>query len=184
MSRLTADDLLGMPDEDNFELIDGELRELRRTMESSWIGGAFLRKLGDCVDARKLGWIFGGGLGIRCFPHDTERVRRPNVSVYLLERLPRLSSEPEYTRISPDLVVEVATAYDTADDVDCRVSDWLAADVDEIWDVLPSSQTVTLHRPSESARMYRADDELESNVIPGFRCRVGDLFPVVTDDSE
>jgi Uma2 family endonuclease len=47
-----------------------------------------------------------------------------------------------------------------------------------VWIIDPETRTVQVWRADRSGSWLEADDELSGeDVIPGFRCRVGDLFP-------
>ena len=52
---LTPDDLLAMPDEKNYELIDGELVGRNMGLVSSWVGGQIHDLLNQHCRANKLG---------------------------------------------------------------------------------------------------------------------------------
>jgi Uma2 family endonuclease len=61
-----------------------------------------------------------------------------------------------------------------------KVEDWLAAGVLLVWVVMPPARTVTIYRPDAPERILHENDELTADgLIPGLRCRVGDLFPRV-----
>ena len=87
-TRLTADDLLALLDEQDYELVDGRLRERNLGMESSWVALNIAYLLFDFVKDNGLGWIFGEGTGFQCFAEDPNRVRKPDVSFVVREKLP------------------------------------------------------------------------------------------------
>jgi hypothetical protein len=46
-----------------------------------------------------------------------------------------------------------------------------------VWVVFPETREVHVHRPDRSITVLSEDDDLSGeDVIPGFRCRVSDLF--------
>jgi Uma2 family endonuclease len=66
---------------------------------------------------------------------------------------------------------------DTAEEVDDKMRRWLAAGVELDWVIYPKGRTVTVHRALDDIRILTANDTLKGElVVPGFRCRVGDLF--------
>lgn len=184
----TADDLLAMSDGENYELVNGQLVERNRSQESSWVGGKVFRKLADFAEDRRLGWAFPDGTSYQCFQHledDPERTRRPDASVILWDRLPGGPARKGHTRIAPDLVVEVVSPNDEAYKIEDKVHEWFGAGVREVWVVMPPSRTVTVRRPDGRERILHENDELTADdLIPGFRCHVGDLFPSAAAPNE
>ena len=61
-------------------------------------------------------------------------------------------------------------------EIEEKVQEWLDAGVRLVWVIYPSSRTVTVHQRQE-ARRLRAEDELTgAPVLPGFSCKVADIF--------
>ncbi len=55
---------------------------------------------------------------------------------------------------------------------------WLRAGVRRVWIIDPTTRVVFVWRPDLSGTMLSEDDELSGeDVIPGFRRRVGEMFP-------
>lgn len=175
--RLTADDLLAMPDASRFELVNGELVERKMSEGSSLVGAEILRLIGNYVRGQSLGRVFGEGNGFRCFPDDPQQVRRADVAVVLKNRISGPATFSGYTEVSPNLVVEVISTHDKAYEVSDKIEEWLAAGVDEVWAVLPPAKTVTVHRAGQAPKAYREHDEIHAGSgAPGFRCLVADFF--------
>ena len=59
------------------------------------------------------------------------------------------------------------------------MADYLAAGVPLVWVVHPSSsRAVRVHRAGGRVSWLGAEDELSGEeILPGFRCRVGAIFP-------
>ena len=56
-------------------------------------------------------------------------------------------------------------------------NEYLGAGVRLVWVVNPPTRTVRVHRADGTVADLREADELAGeDVLPGFRCRVGDLF--------
>lgn len=175
-TRLTADDLLAMPDEICFELVNGQLLERNMSEESSWIGGEIFRLLSNYVKGKSLGRAFPDGNGFQCF-QDSQQVRKPDAAVVLQARATGPLAKRGYTRVAPNLAVEVISPGDEAYDINEKIEDWLSAGVDEVWIVMPPAKSVTVYTREQSPRTYRSDEELVSiHGVPGFRCLVADLF--------
>lgn len=174
----TLADLLAMPDRKDYELLGGRLVEHRASMLSSWIGGETFGLLAAHVDRRELGTIWPYGLGIRCFRGSPDSLLRPSVCFVGRERFTLGQFSEDFLRIAPDLVVTINSPNDLARDVERKVKEYLDAGVRLVWVVDPDTRTVRVHRGDGSAAWLRQDDELSGeDVVPGFLCRVRDLFP-------
>jgi Uma2 family endonuclease len=177
--RYTPEDLLTMPDAVSYELVDGELVERDMGWKSSRIGASMVSLLRIYCAARGLGWVAGADASYQCYPDAPKKVRRPDASFIRLERMPP-GEEPEgHCRIAPDLAVEVTSPNDFFDEVEAKVVEYLGAGVRLVWIVHPPTRTVHIRRLDGTVAMLREADELSGeDVVPGFRCRVGELFAV------
>lgn len=172
------EDLLTMPDGDRFELIDGRLVERNMGKWSSYVAGNVHQRLKNHSDEHHVGWVYPEGTSYQCFPDAPKKVRRPDVSFIRLDRMsPDEAMSEGHLRIAPDLAVEVLSPNDLAYDVDKKVEEYESADVRLIWVVNPETQTVRVHRADGTVSVFHEGDELDGeNVVPGFRCRVSELF--------
>ena len=174
---ITPHDLLAMPNGDDYELVNGELVERHMGAESSWIASKLIGLIYLWCQGRLPGHLFTTDCGYQCFPDDSERVRRPDVSFircgrFLGERVPR-----GYIRISPDLAVEVISPNDLASEIAVKVEEYLEAGVPLVWVISPDAETVTVHRADGTVTKLHTADELSGeNVLPEFRCQVSELF--------
>jgi Uma2 family endonuclease len=179
-TRITADELLKMPNGDWYELVEGRLVERNLGTQSSYVAGTICLLLGNYCGPRKLGWLFCQGLGYQCFSEDSDKVRRPDTSFIRLERLSRDQYEASgYLRAHPDLAVEVVSPGDTADAIQEKVEEFLRAGTTLVWVVYPKTRRVDIHRSEGRGTILRESDELDGEgVIPGFHCLVADLFAI------
>jgi Uma2 family endonuclease len=176
----TPEDLLTMPDgEKKYELVDGHLVERNTSVESSWVEGALYYILTGFVRNLNLGWTWTSSMGYACFPSSTRKVRFPDVTFVRKERLPNgLPSHSGYIYIPPDLAVEVVSPNDTANEVENKVVEFQSVGVSLVWVIFPESRTAYVHRGDGSVTRLREDGELTGeDLLPGFRCRLGDIFP-------
>ena len=93
----------------------------------------------------------------------------------------RLSStgipETGFWPIAPDLAIEVVSPGDSSDDVQAKVEDYLSAGTRMVWVVYPKTRSVTVFRSLRDVKVLRADESLSGeDVLPGFECRVGEVF--------
>lgn len=136
------------------------------------------RLLGDFVEGRRLGWTPSSECGYQCFPDDPRKVRKPDASFITGARLSADQLNEGHVKIPPDLAVEVVSPHDLFGEVQRKVGEYLRAGVRLVWVVAPEERTVLVHRPDGTASRLEEEDELSGEaVLPGFSCRVGDLFP-------
>lgn len=77
----------------------------------------------------------------------------------------------------PDLAVDVVAQDDHPGDVQKKVDEWLAAGA-EVWVLYPRTRTVRRHEAGKEVQVLHEDDVLTGDpLLPGFTCRVRDLFP-------
>ena len=123
--------------------------------------------------------------GYRCFPHRPRLVRKPDVSYIRPGRLPNERIPRGDIPLAPDLAIEVVSPNDLYNEVDVKVSEYLDVGVALVWVVNPEARTAIVYRSDGSARRLREGDEIDGgDVLPGFRCRVGDFFPPAVVDPQ
>ncbi len=169
----TPEDLLAMPDGKSYELVRGQLEERQMGIESSWVAGRLLVRLGQFSEEHKLGWALPADSGYQCFPHDPGMVRRPDVSFVKSGRFPRDVLPKGWARVPPDLVVEVLSPNDLVYKLEEKLSDYRKVGVPLVWVINPESRTVMVYRRDDSISRLQDDDELSGeDVVPGFRCPI------------
>ena len=176
-TRYTPEDLLRMPDGDRYELVDGNLVERHMGFASGRIGGTVYYLLRTFSEANRRGWVLPADVGYQCFPDAPDKVRKPDVSFIRLERLAPDREPKGHSPIPPDLAVEVVSPNDLVYEVDAKVAEYLAAGVRLVWVIHPQSRTMEVHRLNGPSTILQACDELSGeDVVPGFRCRVEEIF--------
>ncbi|HZL35343.1 MAG TPA: Uma2 family endonuclease [Tepidisphaeraceae bacterium] len=181
VAKITPEDLLAMPDGVDYELVDGKLVERNMGYESSVIAVRIILLLGVFIKERDLGHLATTDAGFRCFKDDPGRVRKPDISFVCKGRLPGERDPKGYCLLVPDLVVEVISPNDRADEVEEKIREYLSAGVPLIWIVHPNTRTVHIHRPSTSplgviTRLGESDAITGEDVLPGFSCSVAAFF--------
>jgi Uma2 family endonuclease len=175
---MTAHELLYMPDDDmRHELVKGELRTMP---PAGGLHGSIAmrlgRRVGTHVEAHDLGEVFGAETGFY-LERGPDTVRAPDLAFVAAGRLPGGRLPVGYVELVPDLVVEVVSTQSQAD-AEAKVQMWLEAGVRLVWSLHAASKSARIYRPGREVRVLTSDDELDGeDVLPGFRCRVGDLFP-------
>lgn len=128
------------------------------------------------VRSNRLGRVFAAETGfiLRRAP---DTVRAPDAAFVAHSRLPADEIPDGYIAVIPDLVVEVVSPNDTRREVREKVEDWLHAGVRIVWVLNPITSTATVYRSIEDVRQLTEDDFFDGeDVVPGFSCRVGDVF--------
>ncbi len=177
-TRYTPADLLSMPDREFYELVDGQLVELNVSALASIVAARTNHKVSSFLDSNPLGDVLASDCTYQCFPDDPDKVRRPDGSFIRKGRLPRDQLLQGHVRIAPDWALEVVSPNDSAYEVDQKVEEYLRAGVSLVWVINPETRIVHVHRRDGTVTKLHENDELAGeNVLPGFHCKVSELFP-------
>jgi len=184
-AEVTPEELLVMPDGGHYELIDGELRERNVSVYSSRVAVKVSKILDNYCDQTGAGIVLESELGYRCFPWKPRRVRRVDVAFIRADRLSEQLLSAGFCSIAPDLAVEVVSPNDLIEELDEKVAEYLRAGVKLIWVFRPGIRAVQVFRADGSSSWLWATGELSGeDVIPGFRCRVEEFFPMLGQPEE
>ncbi len=175
---MTADELFVMPhDGFRYELVKGELRKM--SPAGSEHGAIIVKltvRLGYYVESNNLGVCFGAETGFK-LASNPDTVRAPDIAFVKRERIPESGIPKKFWPGAPDLAVEVLSPGDTYEEVDDKVGEWLAAGASAVWVVNPKRRSVSVYRSTAEAIRLSESDELEGQeVVPGFRCKVSEIF--------
>ncbi len=133
------------------------------------------RKVGNYAEANGLGHVFANDTGW-VSERDPDSVRSPDVSFWRKERLPEIPST--YIEVAPDLAVEVVSPNDHFSKINRKLREYFERGVRLVWVVDPEDRSVTVYRSrTEYAVLGEADTLDGADVLPGFTCRVAELFP-------
>lgn len=179
-TALTPDDLLQMGSAGKgYELVNGELKEVEVSTESSYVAGTICTLLNVHCKARQPGWVFPEGTGYTCFPDDDGRLRKPDTSYIALGRFTAQQYRAGgWIAVVPDLAVEVVSPNDTAGGLEEKRHEWLDAGAREVWIVHPTTRTVHAYRAGAAPGEFGAHDTLTTPLLPGFRVSVAELFAI------
>ncbi|MCX7622391.1 MAG: Uma2 family endonuclease [Thermomicrobium sp.] len=176
---LTAEQLLELPEKPGvrYERHEGKLVEM---LGAGGIHAAIVVRLvlslRQFVTSRRLGFVFGDGLGY-ILRRNPDTVRIPDVSMVRREQVPAAGIPEGFWPGPPDLAVEIVSPHDRAEEVHERVQDYVAAGTVQVWVLWPKSRSVTVYWGDGTARELGPEETLEGgDLLPGFAVRVGDLF--------
>ncbi len=128
------------------------------------------------VRSNRLGRVFAAETGF-IIEHDPDTVRAPDAAFVSLNRLSADEIPDGYIDLIPDLVVEVVSPNDRRREVREKVEEWLNAGVRLIWVLYPATRSAIVYRSLNDVTHLAADDFLDGEgVVPGFTCRLGELF--------
>lgn len=174
----TKDDVVALcnaTDKRLCELIEGVLVEKAKGIPESALALILSHELLTFVMAHKLGFVFGADGPIRFL---TERIRMPDISVILRERLPngRLPNE-QVLSFAPNLAVEVLSPGNTVKEMLQKREDYFAAGVTTVWEVTLPDQAIRVYSGVHEFVTLGIGDVLTGEpVLPGFQLPVKKLF--------
>ena len=168
-------------DDGRFEFADG------RAVEKSFMGAQanelallLMSQLFVYVRANRLGRCFSEKCVYQIFVDEPKKTRIPDGSFIRAGRLPGDRAPSGHMTIPPDLAVEVVSPTDLVENLDERIADFLKAGVRLLWVVIPKTRQVDVHRADGAvARLTETDVLSGEDVVPGFECRLDELFASV-----
>jgi Uma2 family endonuclease len=175
---VTAEQLLRMPDDGHFyELVSGELK---KRASPGFLHGVVLSCLSGLLSGHirehKLGLAAAGRPGF-LLARDPDTVLAPDLAFIRRDRLAANPATDAYWPGAPDLAAEVMSPGDTLREGKDKANAWLAAGVRMVWVANPARRTITVYRSAADVKTLTEDGDLDGqDVLPGFRCRVADIF--------
>jgi len=135
--------------------------------------GKIIRYLDEAED-KGLGEMRGEvGIVLR---RDPDRVVGADAAFILSKSLPVRRGPEGYLETIPELVVEVRSKNDRANKIRAKKEEYFAAGVLVVWVLDPEEQTVTAHYPDRPVHVFRSDESLTCDLLPGFSVPVARLF--------
>lgn len=176
---ITAEEFFLMPDPADgtfLELVRGEIVAMPGPgVEHGEVQGNVYFRIKQFLQTNNLGRVVTeSGVLIERGP---DTVRGPDVSYYSKERLPLDKRVVGYHDQPPDLCVEVVSPSNSLRQLKGKVKEYLFAGVRLVWIVDPEDRTVTVIIDPLESRTLEAGATLDGgDVLPGFTCKVADLF--------
>jgi Uma2 family endonuclease len=176
---MTAEELFALPSDGRhrYRLIAGELRTMAPAGSEHGFFTNSLNYLLNCfVQPRKLGAVFTAETGF-VVQRDPDTVLAPDISFVQRDRISALGLPRGFFPEPPDLAVEMVSPSERQSDIDEKVERWLNSGVRLLWLVHPRRRTVTVYRTLTDVKLLTETDTLDGgDVLPGFACRVGEIF--------
>ena len=174
---VTADELEKLSEDDcRYELVAGRLS---RMSPVGYLHGKIVMQLaallGRYLEGRDLGTaVIEVGFKLASNP---DTVRAPDLAFIRQDRIPPVDPRG-FWQGPPDLAIEVLSPEDRPADVREKVEEYLLRGVTLVLVVDPSNKSVVAYRRLSAPIALRAGDDLleVDDVVPGFHCRVRDIF--------
>jgi len=157
-----------------YEIVNGQPEEKE-------MGGARHGSVGARVIARFVVHVEAHDLGIVYGPDTTfkigENERLPDVAFVSAARIPEEGEPDGIWPIAPDLAVEIISPNDLFEKVFSKVKEYFAAGVRQVWLIsLEHKVVIIYHSPTQTTILTEDDELVSEELLPGFRCRVSELF--------
>lgn len=174
---MTADELAHLPDDENlYELVEGRLVQMPPPKpKHGKIAFKIGFVLGQHVVTRQLGTLYAAETGF-LIGQNPDTVLAPDVAFVAAGR-EQAADEEGYFPFAPDLVVEVASPDQSRRAMATKARRWLTGGAQLVWVAWPKTQQIDIWQPGQAMRTLVATATLDgAPVLPGFACRVGELF--------
>lgn len=173
--KITEDELLCLPrDGRKWEMEDGRLKEVPTKFEHDMFGINLILMLGPF--ARGHGFMSSGQAGFRMTDGN---VRAPDVSYTRKERIPGGKPPNSFGVVPPDLCIEIISPSEKQADMTRKVREYFQGGAIQVWHVFPEAKQIIVFTSPRETQIFGADDTLTTgDILPGFSCRVRDIFSV------
>jgi Uma2 family endonuclease len=174
---VTAEELERFPSDDRrYELVEGRLV---RMSPVNFDHGRIVLQLGALLHLHLKSQPSGvvvGDVGFK-LASNPDTVRGPDVAFVRNDRVPSSGGRGFY-KGPPDLVIEVLSPEDRPGEMRVKIEGYLTRGVSRVVVIDPDDKTARIHRPGATAVTLGSEaDVLDlSDVIPGFRCQLREIF--------
>jgi len=173
---LTVEQFEQLSEEEHYryELDHGELVEVAcATYEHNEIRGVLEHALRAFLAAHRVGRV----IAEQEFRLVGDTVRRPDVAFLRAEVASRIDKSKSILDVVPDLVAEIVSPNDTAQQLMRKVDQLLAAGCRSVWVIYPAERKVHAYGQNDQVQVLGAGKNLEvPELLPGFSLPVAQLF--------
>ena len=174
---VTAEELARLPDDGHrYELVEGRLV---RMSPVNFDHGRIVMQLGALLQLhlqKQPSGVVVADVGFK-LASNPDTVRGPDIAFVRKERVPS-SGGRGFFKGAPDLVIEVLSPEDRPRETREKIDAYLARGVSLVVVIGPGDKSATIFRPGAAkVRLTSGTDVVDlSDVIPGFRCQLRDVF--------
>lgn len=170
---MTATTQVAFDDDLDYEVVDGEKEVKMAGARHGEICAQITTELGIYLKGSKVGKIYSSNTTFQIGANE----RMPDVAFVSAARIPADGAPTSKWEIPPDIAVEVISPNDVWDKVNRKVNEYFAAGVRQVWLVSQGEEQVMIYdSPTQIKVVTAADDLTSETLLPGFKCRVADLF--------
>lgn len=173
---ITGEELFEMGDIGSCELIEGRIVTMSPAgAKHGRIEVKLARILEDFVEARNLGWVMGGEVGIFT-KRGPDSVRGADVLFISRKRLAKIPDRG-FLEVAPELVVEVRSPDETKQDIRQKINEYLAIGVKWVWYFYPKTHSCSVHSLNKDVQNLAEDDVLiGEEILAGLEIKILTLF--------
>ncbi len=174
--KFTYEDYCLLPEDRRYEVIDGEVfvTPAPTTMQQV-VKGRLKRLIEDFVQPRQIGLVLDAPYDVVLSKFD---VLQPDILFVSTERRSIIGAK--HAGPAPDLVIEVLSPSTERRDRVVKAKRYAMFGVREMWLVDPDGKTIEVLVNTEDGfrrkNLYAEGDTAHSSVLPGFECRVAQIF--------
>ena len=174
--RHTYKDYCATPDDERYELINGNLMMVPApNMKHQRVLTRLARKVGNFTEEHRLGEVYVPAFDVVLSDSD---VVQPDVLFISRAREHRLTDKN--LRGAPDLAVEILSPSTADVDLGYKRDLYERHGVVEYWIVDPNAETIAIHRQRdgrlELAETFGRHDTLRSALLDGLQLKLDDIF--------
>ncbi|MBX9681482.1 MAG: Uma2 family endonuclease [Gemmataceae bacterium] len=171
-------EIQAIPSNLHFEIVDGQIVEMPPV---SILANIVAYRLATSIDRHAKKENLGFAISEILFKLDlpVDRRRRPDAAFVSRNRWPAEKGIPDGNSfpLTPDLLIEVVSPTDLAEEVQLKIREYFEAGAVEVWIVYPKQGTIELFDSPTSSRWLTRDDALENvPFLPGFRLALSEVF--------
>lgn len=160
-----------LSDTEDYELVEGDLIPLSSgTYRHSKIRSRLERLINRYFEEHPIGEVFSE---VDCRVAEA-RIRRPDLSIHLTERLRQIDLDKIPAPFAPDIAIEVLSPSEGVMETRGKVREYLSAGSVEVWLLDHANREVQVHSHG-GIRVLQGNDVLATPVLPGFSVTVADL---------
>ena len=176
-AKLTYEDYRNTPEDERYELLDGELlMTAAPNIAHQRVSGRLELRLRAFVEEMDLGEVFDAPTDVVL--SDTDVVQ-PDILFVSEDRSDIITADN--VQGAPDLVVEVLSPTTARRDWRIKLDLYSKHEVREYWLVDPQTEIVWVLLPNEGslevANIYGEGDTLASSILEGFTLDLNEIFP-------
>lgn len=174
---ISGDLLAQLPDLGPCELVEGRIVRMSPTgPKHAKLEQRFAWLLQNFLEAHPLGELYVGEVGIYT-GRAPDTVRGADIAFVSHERLKQQDPDAPFLTVLPEIVIEILSPNDRAQELEKKVGEYLKAGAVEVWIADPENRTLHRRRAEAgSSELLDQTQQLTTPVLPGFELQVTEIF--------